>query len=272
MDVGTGLAALGTAQVTKDMLGRMLGPTADYLGEGFRDWTERGLSNVRTVFANGAERLGDRLDTPGGVPPRVLQAVLEQAQFAEDEVAREYLGGVLASSRSEDSRDDRAATHARLIGDLSTYALRTHYLLYTALRAIEDGRNVDAWNLGDTARQRFYVATTDYLLGMDFNEAESEFGRINGILADTFLNLGRFNLLGTWAIGTPQSLRSAVLNLAFPKPGLVFSPSREGALLYCSAQGVRDDPLGAFANPALRTFETRDIIVPHAIQLSALPT
>src|SRR4051812_30456729 len=87
------------------LVGKVLGPTADYVGEGVRDWTERRAENVQSVFRKAGRKLGDELDEPGGVPPRVLKGVLEEGQFAEDDLTREYLGGVLASSRTSSARD-----------------------------------------------------------------------------------------------------------------------------------------------------------------------
>ena len=59
------------------MLGRMLGPTADYIGEGVRALTERRVGNVQRVFKKAHDKLGPDLDRPGAIPPRVLKGVLE---------------------------------------------------------------------------------------------------------------------------------------------------------------------------------------------------
>src|SRR6185437_1579732 len=52
VDVGTGLAALGGAELSKEMLAKLLGPTADYVGVGVQAWTEKRLANVRAVFGS----------------------------------------------------------------------------------------------------------------------------------------------------------------------------------------------------------------------------
>jgi hypothetical protein len=51
---------------------RILGPTADYLGAGAKDWTERGLNNLGRVFTGAQRMLADRIEDSGAVPPKVL--------------------------------------------------------------------------------------------------------------------------------------------------------------------------------------------------------
>ena len=93
--VGLGAAA---AYLTKDGIAKLLGPTAEYLGDGLRDYTKRRAENISRIFQKASEKLGNRIETPGEVPPRVLKAVLNEGSFCDDELAAEYFGGVLASS------------------------------------------------------------------------------------------------------------------------------------------------------------------------------
>ncbi|MFC1560903.1 hypothetical protein ACFL4V_00330 [Candidatus Latescibacterota bacterium] len=79
------------------------------------------------------------IDDEGQVPPRVLKRVLSDGWFCEDEIMREYYGGVLASSRSTINRDDRGKTYLELLSNLSTYQTRTYYIVYTILKHIFSG-------------------------------------------------------------------------------------------------------------------------------------
>jgi hypothetical protein len=45
----------------------------------------------------------------------------------------EYLGGLLAGSKSPGGRDDRAVTWTRIVTGLSSFQIRAHYLLYREL-------------------------------------------------------------------------------------------------------------------------------------------
>lgn len=48
MDVGTGLAIFGS----KDIIHKLLGPTADYLGGGLQAFTEKRVQNIKKIFEN----------------------------------------------------------------------------------------------------------------------------------------------------------------------------------------------------------------------------
>ena len=125
VEPGTAIAAVGAiAGATKlgaPLVQRVLGPTADLLGNELADWTERRLTNVGRVVENAAKKLPPDADPEGAVAPRVLARIIADGSFCEDDVGVEYLGGVMASSRSGVSRDDRGATLAALIGRMSTY-------------------------------------------------------------------------------------------------------------------------------------------------------
>jgi hypothetical protein len=109
---GTGLAVLGS----KEVIVKLLGPTADYIGTGLRHYTEKGAVNLRRIFANGVRKVGPSLEQEGQVPPKVLKGILTDGYFCEDELGAEYFGGLLASSRSVVARDDRGAAIIALIG------------------------------------------------------------------------------------------------------------------------------------------------------------
>ena len=82
------------------------------------------------------ERLGAKIDTPGEVAPKVLKAVLDEGSFSNSVLSIEYLGGILASSRTEQGRDDRGARIAKMVNSLSNYQLRCHYLVYSSIRSL----------------------------------------------------------------------------------------------------------------------------------------
>lgn len=144
MDIGTGLTVLGSAQVSADAVKRILGPTADYLGEGLRSFTEQRVANIQRIFEIANERIGDGLDDEGVVPPRVLKYVVDSGSYCDDELAAAYFGGVLASSRSSTGIDDRGAYLLAMVERLSSYQLRSHYLFYKAVRSRNRGRHLGA--------------------------------------------------------------------------------------------------------------------------------
>jgi len=109
------------------------GPSAKYLGGELASYTEAGCANLKRIFTKAGERIKELGKTEGQVPPRLLKDILTEGYFCEDELVAQYLGGVLASGKSPVSRDDRGVAHCALISSLSSYQLRTHYLLYSSI-------------------------------------------------------------------------------------------------------------------------------------------
>jgi hypothetical protein len=133
MEIGSALAILASASVTKPMLERLLGPTFDYLGDGLRDLTEKRARNIGNIVMKAIQKT-EELGAEGEVPPRVIKNVFDDGSFSDDQIVAEYLGGVLASSKSPGGRDDRGVALSDLVNRLSAYTLRTHYILYLAAR------------------------------------------------------------------------------------------------------------------------------------------
>lgn len=250
MDVGTGLAALGSAQVSKDVIVRMLGPTADYIGEGVRGWSERRIRNVRVVLGLAAEALGDELDMPGAVNVRALRNILQEAEVAEDELMQQYLAGLLAWSRRHDDSDDRGAGLALVIARLSAYELRLHYCVYDAARQALVRSRISGtllWRAGDRdSYARMFIA-------------EEELGPVFGHEDDLYIPsirqaagaLLRERLLDLGVYGDVRDLSAVASPYLDLQSGLVFQLSRMGEALFAAAHGWRDDPAHCMVNEAL---------------------
>lgn len=235
MEPATGLTILGTAVGSAKVIEKILGPTADYIGAGVRNWTERRTANVANVFRKAANCLGDRIERPGSVPPKVLKNVLEEAAFSEDELTAEYFGGVLASSRSEVSRDDRGAAFAALVGRLTSYQIRAHYFFYTVLQQVYAGSGATLG--GHEARRNceLFVPMQSYATAMEFSEKED----LWTILSHTIWGLIREGLLlNEFEMGNLEHIRSHYPGA--DQPGILLIPSFLGAELYLWAHGRGD--------------------------------
>ena len=201
-----GLGAVA-AYVAKDGIGKLLGPTADYLGDGLRDLTRRRVESIGRIFSNASTKLGSQLDEPGQVPPRVLKTVLNEGSYCEDPVALEYFGGVLASSRTERGRDDRGARVAKVVDNLSTYQLRTHYLIYSSIANLfaTSGRRFGMDQ--DRAQMQVFLPFEGYANAMGFSQEELNNPQIlshvwHGLMSDGLIE-------GRWQFGDQRSLRRA---------------------------------------------------------------
>jgi hypothetical protein len=58
VDIGTGLAIWGG----KEVLLKLLGPTADYIGEGGKSFVQKRITNTKNIFDKATRVLGPKLD------------------------------------------------------------------------------------------------------------------------------------------------------------------------------------------------------------------
>lgn len=244
VDIGTGLSILGSAK----LLEQVLGPTASYVGEGIRDWTEHRVANVKRIFEIAHERLGSRVHEPGGVPPRVLKEILGEGSFSDDPLMSEYFGGVLASSRSTISRNDVGATYLSWLGRLSAYQIRAHYVIYRALALLFKGCEFGG---DENALARIFISHEGFNAAMDFcGEEDSE-----KITTRALLGLvNEYLLCPEFTSGSPEVLRDRCASAT--EPGLVVQPSLLGLDLFLWAHGqssvkVNDFFKAAFDFPSL---------------------
>lgn len=129
MDIGIGLTILGGGVASKEMVKRVLGPTADYIGEEIKLITERRLKAIGTIFKHASNKL-DRHEHPGAVSPRILKGVLEEGSFVEDDLTLEYFGGVLASSKADSIYNDQGVALISTLNRLTSLQVRVHYVVY----------------------------------------------------------------------------------------------------------------------------------------------
>ncbi len=242
--VGFGAIA---AYLAKDGIAKLLGPTADYLGEGLRELTRRRVESIGRIFSNASAKLGDQLDAPGQVPPRVLRTIMNEGSYCEDPVAVEYLGGVLASSRTERGRDDRGVRMAGLVDNLSTYQIRTHYLLYSSIAKLFSGSRSSFATDQDRGKMRIFLPMQGYATSMGFSQEEWENPQIlshiwHGLHSDGLIE-------GQWQFGSQQSLKAPFTGA--PSDGIVCRPSSLGAELFLWAFGHGHAPLEYLLSTAL---------------------
>jgi hypothetical protein len=231
-----GLSALG-AIVAKDVVTRLLGPTADYVGGELKEFTRRRFETVERIFQNAAAKAQDRLDEPGAVPPRVLRDVLNEGSFQDDDLAVEYFGGVLASSRTGMSRDDRAATFTGLISRLSTYQIRSHFILYSIFRDLFIGRSDSMYGAERRRRElSVFLPMNVYGSAMAFTAEELE--QIQSIIDHTLWGLYKEDLISDFEYG--DNLTS-IPNL---RRGIVFAPTVLGAEMFLRAHGIQSTSAG----------------------------
>jgi hypothetical protein len=235
--IGVGAIA---AYLGKDGLEKLLGPTAEYLGNGLREFTKKRVENVCRILQKAQSRLGNKVEQPGTVPPKVLKSVLNDGSFSDDAISVEYFGGILASSRTEQGRDDRGARIAKMVDGMSTYQLRTHYLIYNTIRSIFQ-RSGLRFNMDGRPKMQIFVPMTSYTQAMDFSAIE--LAQLWQILTHVLFGLHADSLLeGRWQFGSQDSMKSIYAETT-ADGGFVSAPSALGGELFLWAFGQADKPL-----------------------------
>jgi hypothetical protein len=266
VDPGTGLTVLGTALGSKDLVVKILGPTAEYLGAGMGNWTEHGVRNLGRVFEKATKKLGDQIDRPGAVPPKVLKRILEDAPFCDDELGAEYFGGVLASSRSDVGRDDRGAAFSALVGRLSTYQIRSHFFLYKMVRGLYEGLTENLGMVEGRQRLKTFVPMSSYSVAMEFDNKEN----LVTILNHVMFGLSRESLIvGEFLFGKPEHLKSRYDGVDVP--GILFSPSALGVELFLWAHGRGNLNVHQFLNPTILFNSDVEITITSVIRSVVFP-
>lgn len=115
--------------VTAVALKKVLGPTFEQIGKGLKHASKAGWEKL----SNFAWQKIENPDDGKRANERVAYDILWNGGWTDDDVCAEYFGGVLASSRSEDGKDDSNIQFTNVIRSLSSSQLRLHCLIYTVL-------------------------------------------------------------------------------------------------------------------------------------------
>jgi hypothetical protein len=231
----------GSAWVAKKLLGESL----DVVGEALARWTSTRLDNVERIMHNAAGKSRTGLGDPATVPARVAMRIFEEGSYSDDDVVIEYLGGVLASSRTQHGRDDRGNTWTRLVAGLSTYELRCHYVCYRLLREHVSGReDINLHDMAGVANLGIYISHAEMDDAMAFSQGENP-----AVLRDhSDYGLMRERLLaGCWTGSSVEGIQRVWPDA--PAPGSIYRPSTWGVLLYMWAHGAGNMDLNLFLDP-----------------------
>lgn len=199
--------------------------------------------NVERVFRKAIRRLRKRTENFDNISPRLLSVVLNEGSFSSYELAAEYLGGFLVSSSiKKDPLDDRGARMAKIITTLSTYQLRTHYLVYCALCKMFAGTGHDLYSKVGRKAMRIFISYADLRAGMEIPDAVDD-DRFKSIFTHCFYGLTADKLLDDkWYFGPKEWLRENGYATAYTD-GILCQPSAMGVEVFLWAFGLPDKPL-----------------------------
>jgi hypothetical protein len=244
MDLATGLAIFTAFAGSK-----ILEPSTEAIGKKLKESLEKIASKAKTRF-NG-KQLSDNIQPNY----RVLKAISSEGAFCDDELMAEYFGGVLASSLSEVSRDDREASFAFLVGRLTTYQIRAHYIFYNAVKTLFEARtDVSVISAKYRNRLETFISNDSFNLAMEFSEKEN----ISVILPSVMLGLARENLIERdfEVMGGEKTTRCG-------GNGIVFCPTDLGTELFLWVHGRSDLSVVEFLKPEHRFLFESNIQLPQ---------
>jgi len=268
MDPGTGLTLLGSAIGGAKVIEKLLGPTADYVGVGLLNWAEKRVHNTSRIFEKAASKLGDKMEDPGAVPPRVLKEILDEGSYCDDELTAEYFGGVLASSRTGVDRDDRAASYLKLTSELSAYQIRFHYAVYTSWRMLFAGTDLRPTFGEDLDKMWLFLPESFLTPAMEFVPGEPA----GDILMHCTSGLNRLGLLSESHWGNPEHVNPLNKKRGWCEVsewGMCVQPTQFGIDYWLWAVGLGTVNRTSFLDGDLVLPKLPDIIIPtSAVKLA----
>ncbi|NJC89391.1 MAG: DUF4393 domain-containing protein [Desulfuromonas sp.] len=113
-------------------LQKTLGPVLAELGDDLRRLYAKGRDKI-------IEKAYQKIDNPEdgkSANLRIAHDVLTNGAFTEEEICAEYFGGVLASSRTNDGKNDDSIQFIDTIKSLSSKQLRLHYYIYNSFNKL----------------------------------------------------------------------------------------------------------------------------------------
>jgi hypothetical protein len=144
--------------VPKSIIERVLGPTADELG---KDVLKLYKMAKNLILQKAFKKLKNPNDGKRA-NLRVARDVLWNGSFTDDVICAEYFGGILASSRSEDGKDDSGIFFLDIIKSLSSSQLKMHYIIYRTLNKIlvanEDKKTLNPGNEIEIRREKIFFS------------------------------------------------------------------------------------------------------------------
>ena len=211
------LEAVVLAHLTAGV-GQVVAAPLDALAGDLKDRVSRRL---RAIGDNAEAKADGR---PIEAPDRVLVKALTEGGFVDDEIAVDYLGGVLAAS---DASDEAAPIIAQ-IGRLSAAQLRLHFIIYREVRRLCIGRDIAFYDFSrDQAEVRVTADELCAATTLDWN------GVGRGLAG-----LVREGLVTTYAMAASTSL-------------VTVTPSGLGVELFLWGNGVQIIDSRRLLDPAL---------------------
>jgi hypothetical protein len=242
-------AAAAKSETGKSLLKAVLMPPADVLGRHLAEMLEGRLGhwraeNAQRILEKAARKAGDT-ESAGHYPPRVIKNVFDEGSLDDNELLAEYLGGVLASSKSSSGRDDRGVGISALVNRLSSYALRMHYIFYSSLQPLARGSEINLREEEKRKDLRAYVSWTSVTEAMEFETPEEE----STAMEHAIVTMDRERLISPFFLAASVEILRQQTRRDIPEAGIVFEPSLPGVELFLWGHGYGRKDYDVFLDP-----------------------
>ena len=134
-----------------------------------------------------------------------------------------------------------------LIARLTTYQLRTHYLLYHLLKKHFNGQEININDGNNWSNLEIFMPLETFYYAMDFTEEESK--NWDNILSHSIWGLNKEELLTYFSWGGKEHMQKKFKQAE--THGILFQPTKSGVELFMWAYGHGQDNVNYFFSEAL---------------------
>lgn len=218
-----------TAYIAKDMVRDLLGPTVAYLGQETKGLVEKCNVNISNIFKKAYAKVANKNDSQM-VNVRAFREIINEGKMIEDELFAEYYGGLLASSRSPDGKDDRSVYYINMIKSLSNYQIKIHFLTYSKLFDEIKEKFLDIRSLKERNKIKIHIP----------EDVIHEYFRCHSSQVFLFATHALTGLSEKSLIFRESSYWSEYNQYSFKTPGIITGATVLGIELFLLAHGLND--------------------------------
>ncbi len=132
-------------------------PTLKEIGLDLRD----GYSGLKRIIGNAVKKSNNDQIANN----RVMIEALKSGSFVDSDIGVEYFGGILASSKSIDGKDDSSIYYLDIIKSLSSAQLHLHYVVYKSLNNFLSGdvanKSLNVGHSKDLSKIKLYISSKE---------------------------------------------------------------------------------------------------------------
>ncbi|MBM9512929.1 hypothetical protein [Desulfogranum marinum] len=227
--VGAGLIAYAS----KDLVAKLLGPSAEYVGGEIKGLVDKCNINIGDIFNKAGRKAAGTLDDGSQVNPRVVKSVISEGSFCDDDTLKEYYAGILAASRTQDGTDDVGVSILGVLKSLSVYQVRLHYIFYREFHRLYSTNPARLGDVSERNKRKLYIPINTLISAL-------KPGRdLESLITHTVTGLVKHDLLGTtWQFGMPEHLKKIYVKAT--QPGIILEPTLSGVELFAWANGKQN--------------------------------